>query len=106
VVFIDALVVKVRDGAVANQPAYIAAGVSPDGDRDVLGAWIGTGGEGAKQWLSYLTELKNRGVQDVLIVCSDGLKGISEAIEMVWPRATHQTCVMHLVRASLRYSNR
>jgi transposase-like protein len=106
VVFIDALVVKVRDGAVANRPAYIAAGVSAEGDRDVLGVWIGTGGEGAKQWLSYLTELKNRGVQDVFIVCSDGLKGIGEAIEMVWPRATHQTCVVHLVRASLRYSNR
>jgi putative transposase len=65
-----------------------------------------SGGEGAKQWLSYLTELKNRGVGDVFIVCSDGLKGIGEAIEMVWPRATHQTCVVHLVRASLRYSNR
>jgi putative transposase len=106
VLFIDALVVKVRDGAVANRPAYIVAGVSADGDRDVLGVWIGTGGEGAKQWLTYLTELKNRGVQDVFIVCSDGLKGIGEAIEMVWPHARHQTCVVHLVRASLRYSNR
>ena len=106
VIFIDALVVKVRDGQVANRPAYIVAGVSADGDRDVLGVWIGTGGEGAKQWLANLTELKNRGVQDVFLVCSDGLKGIGEAIEMVWPRATHQTCVVHLVRASLRYSNR
>jgi putative transposase len=106
VIFIDALVVKVRDGQVANRPAYIVAGVSADGDRDVLGIWIGTGGEGAKQWLSYLTELRNRGVQDVFIVCSDGLKGIGEAIEMVWPRAAHQTCVVHLVRASLRYSSR
>jgi putative transposase len=106
VVFIDALVVKVREGQVANRPAYIVAGVSADGDRDMLGVWIGTGGEGAKQWLSYLTELKNRGVQDVFIVCSDGLRGITDAIEMVWPRATHQTCVVHLVRASLRYSAR
>jgi putative transposase len=106
VLFIDALVIKVRDGQVANRPAYIVAGVSADGDRDVLGVWIGTGGEGAKQWLANLTELKNRGVQDVFLVCSDGLKGIGEAIEMVWARATHQTCVVHLVRASLRYSNR
>lgn len=106
VCFIDAIVVKIRDGAVANRPVYIAVGVSLDGDRDVLGMWVGSGGEGAKQWLTYLSELKNRGVQDILIVCSDGLKGIGDAIETTWPLATHQTCVVHLVRGTLRYTNR
>lgn len=106
VVFIDAIVVKIRDGAVANRPVYVAVGVNLDGERDVLGMWIGNGGEGAKQWLVYLTELKNRGVQDILIVCSDGLKGIGDAIMQAWPQAIHQTCVVHLVRASLRYSSR
>src|SRR5262245_41314373 len=70
VVFIDAIVVKIRDGAVANRPVYVAVGVNLDGERDVLGMWVGTGGEGAKGWLLYLTELKNRGVQDILMVCS------------------------------------
>jgi len=106
VVFVDAIVVKIRDGAVANRPVYVVVGVSLDGERDVLGMWVGTGGEGAKQWLAYLTELKNRGVEDILVICSDGLKGIGEAIEQVWPLATHQTCVVHLVRATLRYTNR
>jgi putative transposase len=106
VVFVDALVVKIRDGQVANRPVYVAVGVSLDGERDVLGLWVGTGGEGAKQWLAYLTELKNRGVQDIFIVCSDGLKGMSEAIEATWPAAIHQTCVIHLVRGTLRYTNR
>jgi putative transposase len=106
VVFIDAIVVKIRDGAVANRPVYVAVGVNLDGERDVLGMWVGNGGEGAKQWLVYLTELKNRGVQDVLIICADGLKGIGEAITQTWPQATHQTCVVHLVRATLRYSSR
>lgn len=106
VCFIDAIVVKIRDGAVANRPVFLAVGVNMDGDRDVLGMWVGTGGEGAKQWLAYLTELKNRGVQDILIVCSDGLRGIGDAIETVWPLATHQTCAVHLVRGSLRLTNR
>lgn len=106
VCFIDAIVVKIRDGAVANRPVYVAVGVSLDGERDVLGMWVGTGGEGAKQWLAYLSELKNRGVDDVFIVCSDGLKGMPEAIEATWPLASHQTCVVHLVRNTLRYSNR
>lgn len=106
VCFIDAIVIKIRDGAVANRPVYVAVGITLDGHRDVLGMWVGTGGEGAKQWLVYLTELKNRGVQDILIICSDGLKGLGEAIEAVWPLATHQSCVVHLVRNTLRYSNR
>jgi transposase-like protein len=106
VMYIDAIVVKIRDGAVANRPVYVAVGVNLDGQREVLGMWIGTGGEGAKQWLAYLTELRNRGVSDVLIICSDGLKGIGEAIETVWPQATHQTCVVHLIRNTLRYTAR
>jgi putative transposase len=106
VCFIDAIIVKIRDGAVANRPVYVVVGITIDGQRDVIGMWVGTGGEGAKQWLAYLTELRNRGVADVLIVCSDGLRGLSEAIQAVWPAATHQTCIVHLVRNSLRYSNR
>ncbi|WP_245601609.1 IS256 family transposase [Hamadaea tsunoensis] len=106
VVFIDAIIIKIRDGQVGNRPVYVVVGIGLDGHRDVLGMWVGTGGEGAKQWQVYLTELRNRGVADVLIVCSDGLKGLGEAIESAWPLATHQTCVVHLVRNSLRYSNR
>ena len=106
VVFVDAIVVKIRDGAVANRPVYIAAGVSLEGDRDLLGMWAGTGGEGAKQWLAYLAELKNRGVGDVFIICTDGLKGMGEAIEAIWPAAIHQTCVVHLVRHTLRLTSR
>jgi putative transposase len=97
---------KIRQGQVANRPVYVVVGISLDGDRDVLGMWAGTGGEGAKQWAGYLTELRNRGVEDVFMVCSDGLKGMTDAIEQVWPQAVHQQCVVHLVRASLRYTNR
>jgi len=80
-ILIDAIVLKVRDGQVANRPVYVAMGISLDGERDVLGMWLGpSGGEGAKHWLSMLTELKNRGVADVCIVSCDGLKGLPEAI--------------------------
>jgi transposase-like protein len=106
VIFIDAIVVKIRDGAVANRPVYVACGINLDGERDVLGMWVGKGGEGAKHWLSVLTELRNRGIEDVLIVACDGLKGLDEAIEATWPQATVQTCVVHLVRQSLRYAAR
>lgn len=106
VIFIDAIVVKIRDGAVANRPVYVVCGINLDGERDVLGLWIGTGGEGAKHWLGVLTELRNRGVADVCIVACDGLNGLSEAIEATWPQATVQTCVVHLVRQSLRYAGR
>jgi putative transposase len=106
VLFVDAIMVKIRDGTVANRPVYLAVGVSLDGDRDVLGMWAGTGGEGAKQWLAYLSELKNRGAADVFIVCTDGLKGMGEAIEATWPAAIHQTCVVHLVRHTLRLTAR
>ena len=86
---------------------YVAIGVDMDGRRDVLGMWLGpTGGEGAKQWMAMLTELRNRGVADVLITCCDGLKGLPEAIRIVWPATTVQTCVVHLVRNSLRYASK
>ncbi len=107
VILIDAIVLKVRDGAVVNRPVYVALGITLDGRRDVLGLWLGpTGGEGAKQWMTMLTELKNRGVQDVFITCCDGLKGLPEAITATWPETTVQTCVVHLVRNSLRYASK
>ena len=107
VMLIDAIVVKVRDDQVANRPVYVAIGVNLDGERDVLGLWLGpSGGEGAKQWMSMLTELRMRGVADALIVCCDGLKGLPDAIRVTWPHATVQTCVVHLVRNSLRYASK
>ena len=107
VLLIDAIVIKVRDSQVANRPVYVAIGVNLDGERDVLGLWLGpTGGEGAKQWMTMLTELRNRGIADVLIVCCDGLKGLPDAIRVTWPQATVQTCVVHLVRNSLRYASK
>ena len=107
VILIDAIMLKVRDGQVANRPVYVAMGISLDGERDVLGMWLGpSGGEGAKHWLSMLTELKNRGVADVCIVSCVGLKGLPEAINATWPQAVVQTCVVHLVRNSLRYASK
>jgi putative transposase len=107
VLLIDAIVIKVRDSQVANRPVYVAIGVNLDGERDVLGLWLGpTGGEGAKQWMTMLTELRNRGIADALIVCCDGLKGLPDAIRVTWPQATVQTCVVHLVRNSLRYASK
>lgn len=104
IVYIDGLVVKVRtNGHVINRCAYLAVGVDTDGRKHVLGVWLGDGGEGAKYWLSVLTELKNRGVTDVIFVCCDGLKGLPDAIEATWPQASVQTCVVHLIRASIRY---
>jgi putative transposase len=107
VVLIDAIVIKVRDGLDANRPVYVAMGITVDGQRDVLGMWVGPiGGEGAKQWMNMLTELRNRGILDVCIVCCDGLKGLPEAITAIWPAAVVQTCVVHLVRNSLRYASK
>jgi putative transposase len=106
VVFIDAINVKIRDGQVANRPIYLGMAVTVDGHRDILGIWAGDGGEGAKHWLHVLTELKNRGVADVLMLVCDGLKGLPEAVETVWPRTIVQTCVVHLLRNSLRYAAR
>jgi putative transposase len=105
-VFIDAIVVKVRDGQVANRPVYAAIGVTVDGHKDVLGLWAGTGGEGAKYWLSVLTDLKDRGVRDVFFVVCDGLKGLPDAVENVWPLATVQTCIIHLIRNTFRLTSR
>jgi transposase-like protein len=107
VLLIDAIVVKARDSQVANRPVYVTIGVDLDGEHDVLGLWLGpSGGEDAKQWTSMLTELRNRGVADALIVCCDGLKGLPEAIRVTWPNATVQTCVVHMVRNSLRYPSK
>ncbi len=103
VVFIDALVVKVRDsGHVTNKHAHLVVGVDTDGIKHVLGIWVQSA-EGAKFWLHVLTELRNRGVKDVLIACCDGLEGLPEAIESVWPNTVTQTCVVHLIRAAMRY---
>ncbi len=105
VVYLDAIVVKVRDGAhVINKSAHIAVGVDMDGVKHVLGIWIQTS-EGAKFWAGVCAELANRGVRDVLIVCCDGLTGLPEAIEATWKHATVQTCVVHLIRASMRFVN-
>ena len=106
IVYIDALMVKIRDGVVANRPAYLAVGVDLEGRKHVLGIWIGDSkGEGSKFWLSVFSELKNRGVDDVLIVVCDGLTGLPDAIEAVWPKAVIQTCVVHLLRGSFRYAS-
>ncbi|WP_434219660.1 IS256 family transposase [Amycolatopsis nalaikhensis] len=105
-VFIDAIVVKVRDGQVANRPFYAAIGVTVDGRKDVLGLWAGSGGEGAKFWMSVLVDLKNRGVKDVFFLVCDGLKGLPEVVEQVWPQAIVQTCIIHLIRNSFRLTSR
>jgi transposase-like protein len=106
VIFIDAIHVKIRDGQVANRPIYVALAVTCEGHRDILGLWAGDGGEGAKYWLHVLTELKNRGVADVLMVVCDGLTGLPDAITTVWPQTITQTCVVHLLRNSFRYAGR
>ncbi|WP_431911418.1 IS256 family transposase, partial [Amycolatopsis thermoflava] len=105
-VFVDAIVVKVRDGQVANRPFYAAIGVTVDGRKDVLGLWAGSGGEGAKFWMSVLVDLKNRGVKDVFFLVCDGLKGLPEVVEQVWPQAIVQTCIIHLIRNSFRLTSR
>jgi putative transposase len=103
ILFLDALIVKVRDGgAVRNKACYVAIGVNLEGERDVLGLWFQSS-EGAKFWLAVLNELKQRGVRDVLICCVDVLNGFPEAIEAVFPQAWVQTCIVHLIRQSLRF---
>ena len=103
IIYIDALVVKVRDGGhVVNKAAHLVMGVDTDGIKHVLGIWVQSA-EGAKFWLHVLTELRNRGVKDVLIACCDGLEGLPESIETVWPTTVTQTCVVHLIRACMRY---
>jgi len=103
IVYLDALYVKIRDnGQVQNRAIYLAIGIKLDGTKEALGMWTSSN-EGAKFWLQVLTELQNRGVEDMFIVCVDGLKGFPEAIETVYPRAQVQLCIVHLVRASLNY---
>jgi putative transposase len=103
IVFLDCMVLKIRDGGTVQRRAlYLALGVTLDGDRDVLGMWFQET-EGAKFWMQVLNDLKTRGVRDILICCVDGLTGFPEAIEAIFPQTTVQTCVVHLIRASLRY---
>ena len=103
ILYLDALVVKVKqDGRIANRSIYLAVGVNLQGHKEVLGFWA-AGNEGAKFWLAVVTELKNRGVEDILIACVDGLKGFPEAIEAVFPQALVQLCIVHLLRNSLSY---
>jgi len=105
IVYLDALYVKMRhEGRVENRAVHVAIGVSMEGRKEVLGLWTNAN-EGAKFWLSVLTELRGRGVKDILIACVDGLKGFPQAIESVFPQAQVQLCIVHLVRASLNYVN-
>ena len=102
VVFLDALVLKIRDGgSVQRRACYLALGITVDGERDVLGMWF-QDIEGAKFWMQVLTDLKQRGVSDILIACVDGLKGFPEAIEAIFPQTIVQTCIVHLIRHSLQ----
>jgi putative transposase len=103
VVYLDALFLKIRDkGVVRNKAVYIAVGLGPDGRKEVLGLWI-QNTEGAKFWLAILTELRQRGVQDVLVLCADGLTGLPDAVEAAFPEAIFQTCIVHMVRSSTRF---
>ena len=105
ILYMDALRVKVRDGGhILNKAIHVAIGVNLEGHKEVLGLWTAQN-EGAKFWLQVLTELQNRGVKDIFIACVDGLKGFPEVIESVYPKAEVQTCIVHLVRASLNYVN-
>ena len=108
VVFVDAIRVKIRDGNVVNRPIYLAMGVTVDGERDILGLWAGEhgDGEGAKFWARVLTEIKNRGVRDVLMLVCDGLKGLPDAVNTVWDKTIVQTCIVHLLRNSFKYASK
>jgi putative transposase len=105
-IFVDAIVVKVRDGQVANRPVYAAIGVTLGGEKDILGLWAGTGGEGAKFWMAVLTDIRNRGVRDVFFVVCDGLKGLPEVVGNVWPLTIVQTCIIHLIRNTFRLASK
>jgi putative transposase len=103
VVFIDGFVVKCRlDGVVSNRTVYVIYAITLEGKKEVLGLYLGET-EGAKFWLYVLTELQNRGLLDIFILCSDGLKGLAEAVETTFPKTIHQTCIVHMVRHSLNY---
>jgi transposase-like protein len=105
-IFVDAIVVKIRDGQVANRPVYAAIGVTLEGGKDILGLWAGTGGEGAKFWMSVLTDIRNRGVRDVFFLVCDGLKGLPEVVGNVWPLTIVQTCIIHLIRNTFRLASK
>jgi transposase-like protein len=106
-VVVDAINVKVRDGQVANRPVYAAIGVDLEGHKDILGMWFGDGGgESAKFWMVVLTELRNRGVADVFFLVCDGLKGLPDSVNAVWPATIVQTCLIHLIRNSFRFASR
>jgi putative transposase len=103
VVYLDALIVKIRDnGTVRNKAVFVAVGVPADGTREVLGLWV-QATEGAAFWSSVLEELRRRGVEDILVLCSDGITGMSQAVEAIFPQTVFQTCVVHVIRASTRY---
>ncbi len=105
IVYLDALMVKMRqDGKVDNRAVYTAIGINMEGEKAVLGLWV-SGNEGAKYWMAVLTNLKNRGMKDAFVICTDGLKGFPEAIEAVFPETLVETCIVHLIRASLNYVN-
>ncbi len=107
VLLVDGIRIKIRDGTVTNRTVYVVMGINMNGDRDILGLWVGPpGGESAKFWLGVLSELKNRGVNDVLMLCCDGLKGLPDSARAVWPLVDVQLCVVHLVRNSLRYASK
>jgi putative transposase len=105
-IFIDAVHVKIRDGQVANRPIYAAIGVTLTGGKDILGLWAGTGGEGAKFWMSVLTDMKNRGLTDTFFVVCDGLKGLPDVVGNVWPAAIVQTCILHLIRNTFHLASK
>src|SRR5688572_6993503 len=106
-VVVDAINVKVRDGQVANRPVYAAIGVDLEGHKDILGMWFGDGGgESAKFWMVVLSELRNRGVADVFFLVCDGLKGLPDSVNAVWPATIVQTCLIHLIRNSFRFASR
>src|SRR5215472_1140569 len=108
VIFIDAINVKIREGQVANRPIYVALAVTGDGHRDILGLWPGEhgDGEGAKYWMRVLSEIKNRGTQDVCLLVCDGLKGLPDAVAAVWAKTIVQTCIVHLLRNSFKYASK
>jgi putative transposase len=108
VVFIDAIQVKIREGQVANRPVCLALGVTVDGERDILGLWAGEhgDGEGARFWLRVLSEIKNRGTRDVLMLVCDGLKGLPDAVNTVWDKTVVQACIVHLLRNSFKYASK
>jgi transposase-like protein len=107
VLFVDGIRIKIRDGSVSNRVVYVVMGINMEGTRDILGLWVGpTGGESSKFWLSVMTELRNRGINDVLMLCCDGLKGLPDSAEATWPFVDVQLCVVHLVRNSLRYASK